>query len=288
MNSFSIPKPPEHVIRAFGASGEPVPAGRAWDYGWRYEGLVLSPVTDSAQALWSAKVRTAVEIDGVGFSKSVRTSDGRLVLAGWQARHFVEGAISARADETLVAAQRIDAALAELAKPSFLAERVGDIFTACDNAAWTDDPISVLEKMLDPNSIPRSDCAEALTVAGGLLQLRSDLEGSSARLQVGHSDVHGTLLYDGSNAPVLTDVIPSWHFSGWSTAVAAVDALSMAGADEELLTRFDHIPMWRQLLVRAMCYRLFIHAVHPDSLPGAYRGLSRAASLVKAQLARNE
>lgn len=280
-------QPPEHVARAFGAVGEPEPAGRAWDYGWRYGGLVLSAVTDSAQALWSAKVRAAVEIDGVKLAKSVRTSDGRLVLAGWQARHFVPGTIAARSDESLVAAQRIDSALAKLVKPSFLAERSEDIFLTCDNAAWSEDPIAILEKMLDPNSIPRSDCAEALTTSGELLQLRTDFGAIETRLQVGHSDVHGTLLYDGNNDPVLTDVIPAWHMSGWTPAVTAVDALAMAGADEDLLSRFDHIPGWAQLLVRAMCYRLFVHAVHPDSQPGAYRGLSRAASLVKAQVLRD-
>lgn len=276
--------PPKHVLDAFGATGEPESVGRAWDNGWRYGAIVLSPVVDSAQALWSAKVRQTLEIDGAGVVKQMRTPDGRHVLAGWQARHWVEGTLQSRPDETIVIAGRIEAALEDAPRPQFLVS-ADDVFAKCDRAAWAADPISMLETMLDPTDIPRVDAAEALTVAGGLLKLRGevvDAEGGEIRNRLTHADLVGTLLYDGAGNPVLTDIVPAWHPQGWTAAVAAVDALSMTGADEDLLHRFEHVAHWKPLVVRAMCYRLFVHAVHADSHAGAWRGLSRAASLVKA------
>ncbi len=274
--------PPQHVLDAFGVQGQPVRAGRAWDNGWVYGSIVLSPVHNSAQALWSAKVREAADIDGVRVASSVRTSDGRQILAGWQARHFVEGELAPRSDETIVAAGRIEESLAATARPQFLVDRKPDLFVTCDRASWAADPIELLEQVLDPDSVPRADCADALTTAGELLSHRAELVVPAAHMQICHADIVGTLLYDGSAAPVLTDIVPAWHVRGWTSALAAVDSLAMMGADEELLSRFDHLPDFGPLLVRAACYRLFVHAVHPDSQPGAYRGLARAASLVRA------
>lgn len=280
--SADLKTPPQHVLDAFGAKGEPTRAGRAWDNGWVYGSIVLSPVHNPAQALWSAKLRDAADIDGVRVASSVRTSDGRQILAGWQARHFVGGELVPRADETIVAAARIEESLAGISRPQFLVDRKPDLFVTCDRASWAADPIELLEQVLDPNSIPRSDCAEALTTAGDLLAHRDELVVPAEYVQICHADVVGTLLYDGSTAPILTDIVPAWHVRGWTAALTAVDSLSMMGADEELLRRFDHLPDFGPLLVRAACYRLFVHAVHPESQPGAYRGLARAASLVRA------
>lgn len=278
-----IATPPDRVLEAFGAEGEPHRAGRAWDNGWVYDdSIVLSPVHNSAQALWSAKVRSALDVDGVRVAKSVRTSDGRLVIAGWQARHFIPGGFAPRADETIVAAGRVEESLASIERPQFLLDKEPDYFVMCNRAAWESDPIGILEQLLDADSVPRADCAEALTISGDLLQLRAEMVVPTELLQVCHTDLVGTLLYDGTAAPVLTDIVPAWRVRGWTAALAAVDCLSMMGADEELLRRFDHLPDFGQLLVRAMCYRLFVHAVSPESQPGAYRGLFRAASLVRA------
>lgn len=286
MNGPASDTPPDHVLDAFGAENRLEPArraGRAWDNGWVYDGaIVLSPVRNSAQALWSAKVRDVLDAEGVRVAKSVRTSDGRLVIAGWQARHYISGDFASRPDETIVTAGRVEEALSTVPRPQFLLDKEPDYFTLCDRAAWDADPIGILERLLKPDSVPRADAAEALTISGDLLQYREEMVVSAERMQVCHADLVGELLYDGNAAPVLTDIVPAWHVRGWTAALAAVDCLSMMGADEELLRRFDHLPRFGQLLVRAMCFRLFVHAVSPESQPGAYRGLSRAASLVRA------
>ena len=75
--------PPDYVLEAFGVSGSPQRAGRAWDNGCVYESLVLSEVRSPAQAMWSAKVRSLIDIDGVAVASSFepRTA-GRLSPGG--------------------------------------------------------------------------------------------------------------------------------------------------------------------------------------------------------------
>lgn len=273
--------PPNHVLEAFGLSGEPVPAGMSWDLGWRYDSMVLSQVADSARAAWSAKLRETLQIDGIHVARPGRTTDGRHVLSGWQSRHWMPGNCAPRADEILVAAVRIDEALSGISRPQFLVNPDPNVFSVCDRAVWSDNTVAELSMILDPDAIPRPDAAEALTVASSLLRLRGDIAGET---QLTHGDVVGTLLFDGATEPVLTDIVPRWRVKGWGAAVAAVDCLAFLGADEDLLARFDHIPEWNELLIRAVCFRLLAHAAFPESKLSSWRGLARAAEIVRSMV----
>ncbi|MBV7294841.1 TIGR02569 family protein [Corynebacterium sp. TAE3-ERU12] len=274
--------PPPHVLEAFGAYGNPEPAGPAWDDGYQYGNIVVSRVADSQRAAWSAKVREVLAADGVSVARPVRTTDGRHVLGGWQARHFAPGAPALRADELIVASSRLEDALSGLARPRFLARSPEDVFGVCDRAAWVNDPAAELEKVLDVSTVPSADAADALAAAAELTRLRRDFD---AEEHICHADPLATTIFDGANVPVVTDLVPCWHPAGYTPALAAVDALIFGGADEGLLRRFTHIPHWHQQVLRAMLYRLFIHAVHPDAALTNWRGLSRAAELVKAACA---
>lgn len=272
--------PPPHVLEGFNVSGLPEPAGPGWDDGWVYGDVVVSPVADSSRASWSAKVCESLAVDGVRVAHPVRSTDGRHVLAGWRARQFAPGRAEARADEALVALLRLEEALADVERPRFLIQPGGGVFDVCDRAAWADDPVTLLEPLLDPDAVPREDAAEALSTAAGLLEKRGELR---AEGQLVHGDPVGTLLFDGAAPPIVTDLVPRWHPAGWTAAVAAIDYLAWGGADEDLPARFDHVPNWDGLLVRAVIHRLLLHAVHPDSKPGAWRGLARVAELVRAR-----
>ncbi len=276
----TTPMPPKHVSDAFGVRGEAVAAGACWDYGWRFGDVVLSPVVDTAQAAWSAKIRESLAIPGVRVARPLRTTDGRHVLAGWQAREFSPGAPSPRADETIVTALAFDEACAQMPRPNFLVDPMRSIFATCEHAAWVPQSVEVLGRLLDPQAVPSPDAAEALQRSGQLLQLRSPLSGVAAQLV--HADIASQLLYDGLSTPVLTDITPSWRPAGWTAALAAVDGLAFMGADQEVLHRFSHVPNFSELVVRAMCYRLLVHAVHPAAQVSAWRGLARAATVVAA------
>ena len=60
-----------------------------------------------------------------------------------------------------------------------------------------------------------------------------------------------------------------------------VDALSWGEADDGLIERWDTLPEWPQMLLRAMMFRLAVHALHPRSTAEAFPGLLRTTALVR-------
>ncbi len=63
-----------------------------------------------------------------------------------------------------------------------------------------------------------------------------------------------------------------------------VDAVSWGGADDGLVGRWEDLPEWPQMLLRAIMFRLAVHALHPRSTAEAYPGLARTADLVRLLL----
>ena len=148
---------PEHVRVAFQVvEGTPIPLSAAWDRGYRVGQLALSEVADSEVAAWSAKVRESLQPEGLRIARPVRTTDGRYLMAGWRASHYVDGAVAKRVDETVGAALRLADALASVEVPNFAVAHVTkqaspkDNFVLADRAAWSEDPTLMLNTTVPP------------------------------------------------------------------------------------------------------------------------------------------
>ena len=72
----------------------------------------------------------------------------------------------------------------------------------------------------------------------------------------------------------------------WAAAVAVVDALSWGDADDGLVGRWDDLPEWPQMFLRAVMFRLAVHALHPRSTADAFPGLARTSDIVRLLLVR--
>ncbi len=96
-----------------------------------------------------------------------------------------------------------------------------------------------------------------------------------------HADLYGTVLFAGTAAPGITDITPYWRPAPWAAGVVVVDALSWGDADDGLIERWQSLPEWPQMLLRALMFRLAVHALHPRSTAAAFPGLARTASLVR-------
>ncbi|MFZ2238876.1 MAG: TIGR02569 family protein, partial [Gordonia amarae] len=152
-----------------------------------------------------------------------------------------------------------------------------DVFTAADRAAWEDTPLRSARAagMAEPTSVDGQASLEALRM---LAKLRKPVEMQS---QVVHGDLFGTVLFAGSAAPGITDIVPYWRPAVWASAVAVVDSLAWGGADEDLVNRWADQDEWPQMLLRATMFRLAVHALHPRSTGGALPGLLRVVELVR-------
>ena len=144
-----------------------------------------------------------------------------------------------------------------------------DVFTAADRAAWEDRPLHSLPpgapvSRARPTASGRSNCINQL--AG----LRKPTKSPS---QLVHGDLYGTVLFAGTAAPGITDITPYWRPASWAAGVVVVDALAWGEADDGLIERWDALPEWPQMLLRALMFRL-ARARTASALDG--RGVPRA------------
>jgi uncharacterized protein (TIGR02569 family) len=292
--------PPDSIRTGFQvAHATPVALGGAWGDGWRCDRAVLLPSGDPARGTWTARIMDRIRPVGVSVARPLRSSDGRYSVGGWTARTFLSGHRAPRFDETAAGVLRFNEALVDEQRPDFLTAPVpvadgprsrgpmvwGDteLFAAADAAAWAADPTVSLAPVMDPTTVPRDDVAAAVEKAAGLLLLREEV---TAPDQLVHGDALGCTVYDGYADPAVVDFVPAWHPTAWSVALLVVDALAWANAEDALLDRWRHLPDFDQILLRAVIYRLFVHAVLPDSTAEAWPGLARVADIVAARAGR--
>lgn len=280
-------EPPPHVLATFGLRNAALESlGSVWSRGWRCGDVVLTPVVDHPRATWSAGVRETLKVEGVRLARPVRSTDGRWVVSGWAADTFLSGEPEPRHDEVVAVSTRLHAAMAELTRPRFLitstakpaTDAVAGVFTAADAAAWAEQPISAIA---NGQQFTALDDPSSTALFGELADARMPVQSTS---QLVHGDLFGTVLFAGSAAPGVTELTPYWRPAAWASAVAVVDAVSWGGADDGLLTRWAHLPEWPQMLLRALLFRLAVHAQHPRSTPEAFAGLARSADLVRERL----
>lgn len=279
-----VEMPPEHVIKTFGlAEHDPVELGDHWVGGWRFGEVVLSQVPDHARAAWSATVREDLYVDGLRIARPVRSTDGRYVVSGWRADSYIAGSPEPRHDEVVSVANRLHQETAGLDRPRFLQQQPGppytevDVFVAADRAAWEDVPLKTaraagMDQPTSPDGVTSLEMVKTLAT----LRRKVDLES-----QLVHGDLFGSVLFAGSAAPGITDITPYWRPASWAAAVVVVDALAWGGADDGLIERWEEMPEWPQMLLRALMFRLAVHALHPRSSSGALVGLQRATDLIR-------
>ncbi len=284
---MSLEPPPEHVLVTFGLGGtQPAPAGAGWEGGWRCGEVVLSLVADLARAAWSAKVRETLFVDGARLARPVRSTDGRFVVSGWRADTYVAGTPEPRHDEVVSVGVRLHEATATMERPRFLTQAPlapwtdVDVFNAADRAAWEDRPLHSLPPgaRVSPGSASGEHSVDLINQLAGL---RKPVKSTN---QLVHGDLYGTVLFSGTAAPGITDITPYWRPAAWAAGVVVVDALSWGEADDDLIERWSTLPEWPQMLLRALMFRIAVHALHPRATESAFPGLARTAALVRLTL----
>ena len=205
--------------------------------------IVLKPAASVAEAEWAAEV--LAELDGPGFRvpKPIRSSDGRWVVAGWQASRFVQGQHAGRNggrwDETIAACRAFHAALEHVPRPGFLDER---------EDAWSEaDRITFGEREAEP--LPQ--------FSAPIQRLTELLRPVERRDQVIHGDFTANVLFAEREPPCVIDFTPYWRPVEFALAVVISDALSWDSANPEIVDLCADVPQFEQWLARATLRRVW-------------------------------
>ncbi|MDR7302888.1 TIGR02569 family protein [Haloactinomyces albus] len=257
--------PPPHVRAAFGArleEPELLEGGLAWRCGADGE-VVLKPVSSTAEAAWVAQALDSLAPEEVRLAKPLRSTDGRWVVSGWAATRHIDGRPEPRHDEVVAMSLRLHAKSRVLAYPRFLDARQ-DIYALADRMAWGEVEFPL-----------QADKGGRLydVLAGSRREIR-------LRPQVVHGDLFGNVLFAGNAPPGIIDFAPYWRPAEWAAAVAVIDALAWGGSDAAIVERWSHLSEWPQALLRALLFRLAVHALHPRATTASLGGLEYASQMV--------
>jgi uncharacterized protein (TIGR02569 family) len=232
--------PPEAVLRAFGAAGErPVRFAEGKGGAWRAGYVVVKPSEGEEEARWRAGVLASLpESPHFRVAVPVRAVEGEgdWIAYGWEATRLVEGrADRSRVADVVRAGEAFHAALAGVARPGFLDRRANPWVTG-ERLAWEGEGPRRPSRLLDE-----------------LLALRRPI---AAANQVIHPDLLGNVLFAAGLPPAIIDWPVYWRPPTWATAVAVVDATVWNGYALGAARRWEPVPDWWQLVLRAAIFRL--------------------------------
>jgi uncharacterized protein (TIGR02569 family) len=228
--------PTQAVFAAFGASGPPERLAGGRGFTWRAGHVVVRPTEDTEEAAWKSEVLGG--LDGAELftvPRPIRDDRGNWVHDGWQAAEWIPGT----ADETRVfdvvhAAEAFHGTIAGLPRPAFIVAS-NDPWSKADRVAW----------------------GEAALPAAHLLELLvGEYRPVETPSQVIHGDLLGNVLFAQGRPPALIDWAPYWRPAGLGAAIAVADAACWHGYSLDALAEHFGIPEWRQLLLRALVFRI--------------------------------
>lgn len=254
------------MCAAFGIDAEQLEPIAA-EPGWRSSGVVLRPVTDSAEAMWVGRALGAVDLPDLRIARPAQATDGRRIVAGWMAYRTAEESAVAdgrpRVDDIVLTSVKLHQALASLPEPAFIAKRK-DLLARADRLAWG-------EEQADLDEARGGRWFEVLAGAARRVSLPS---------QVVHGSLFASVRLGADGKPTVMDFRPYFRPAEWGTALVVVDAIVANAAGATLIDHWAHLPAWRQMLLRATLFRLAAHALDPNAEEQPLDGLRRAAALV--------
>jgi uncharacterized protein (TIGR02569 family) len=250
------PVPSQSVLEAFAVDGRPLALDGGEGVSFRVGDVVLKRVHDQAETEWTQDLLSRVEQVGFRLADPIATTAGAWVHDDWCAGRFIDGLRPAAPAWDDIA----DAGL----RFADAAERVrdggGEVLAArthrwaiADRVAWDEAQVE-----LDPDAV---DVMVRLTT-----WLRPGVHG----VHFVHADLSGNVFIDPAGVPVVLDVSPYLRPRRWAVAVVVADAVLWNGADLELAESFAASATDRDLLGRALIFRLVAEQLARDPRHGAF------------------
>ncbi|MZD05475.1 aminoglycoside phosphotransferase [Streptomyces sp. SID5785] len=261
--------PPPAVLDAFGVTGPAVPLTGGQERCVRVGDHVFKPVEGAEdEAEWAASLSEALP-PGAGFRvpRPLRARDGRCVVDGWTGTEFLTGEPGPQGhwSGVLGAGRAFHSALRKLPRPDFLARRTHP-WAVGDRVAWGEQDIEITGEL----ATPYADLADLLRPV------------KQEAAQLVHGDLTGNVLFAPDAPPAVIDFSPYWRPPVFAEAVVVADGLLWFDLPPGLLAAGSGHPDWRQMLLRALVFRLVAQSLLTDRpRPGERERYERAVRSVR-------
>ena len=248
--------PPDSVVRAFDLDSAPVALPGGEGVSFRAGGVVLKRVHDALEAQWIQELLAHFEGDGIRIAPPVRAADGRWVVESWTASEYIAGLVPVAPQwERVVEIGLRFGVAADRAMPSDrspLFDRTHR-WAVADRAAWGEATVDL-----------SADAAAMRDEIADLL-----LGAPSVERRFVHGDLTGNVFADRAGCPVVLDVSPYVRDPRWAGAIVVADAVLWHGADASVARDFATAADARDLLGRAVVFRLVAEQLATNPRHGA-------------------
>lgn len=268
MNSPTKLVPPQNVLRAFGLGGDVAKLEGGQGNVFTCHDVVLKPVADEAEATWIAEVHLATRQRGFRLARPVTSVAGSFVVDGWAAWSRLRGEHRLQGGPWTVVVslcERFHETLKDVPRPPFL-DRRHDNFARADRVAWNE------------LAVPLGPEIQAMVE-----QLSATVRPNRERPQLIHGDFAGNILFADGCEPAVIDLSPYWRPVSYAMALTVVDAVLWYGGSLDLLGELSGLADARQMVARALIFRLAIDGLFALDDPGAFWSAAITRDLAGAQ-----
>ena len=238
--------PSRSVLRGFGIEGDPIALAGGEGLTCRVGEVVLKRIHDTDEAEWIQALLSRIEPDGYRIARPVSTGEGTWLHEGWSASRFVHGLRPAAPSWEEIGAAGLrfaDAAEHVREGGSDVLSRRTHRWAMADRVAWGEQAVDLGAQATELQHRIRSVLSEPA-------------ESADDEKHFVHGDLSGNVFFDTSGVPVILDVSPYLRPRRWALAIVTADAVLWNEAELSLAASFATDPADRDLLGRALIFRL--------------------------------
>ncbi len=238
--------PDPEIVRAFQCAGAVERLAGGEGRSVRVGSCVLKPVQNAPRYRWACEVLNRTPRRGFRISEPRRTGNGAYVCQGWGATAYEPGkpirgewAWKVQTSRSFHAAQ--NGVTAPPIPPG------DDIWSRAHEMAWQEADL--------PGGLHPAVIRTITALQSGYRPLRRSPE-------IIHADLCGNILFHDRLEPCIIDFSPAYGPASYADAILVADAIAWENAPLELLDVLPFSAENRQVLMRAICFRIIVAALH--------------------------
>ncbi|MDJ1494966.1 hypothetical protein QNI19_18655 [Cytophagaceae bacterium DM2B3-1] len=245
------------ILNAFTLKGECIPLSGGQHTSVRVGDFVLKPIdTNIRYYEWLMTVYSAIHPKGYRLAKPVKSEQDTFVYKGWCCTRYEPGEfMNGKLPEKLEVARLFHTDVAEL--PFQDMPSADHKWAKAHQIAW------------QKEDLLRDITGEAYTILADLLSGLTLQDKYS--LQIIHADLAGNIFFDVALPPLIIDFSPTIAPVAYAEAILVCDSIAWHGSPLGDLNYLSHSEFTREMILRAIVFRLTVAALSVQQNESAFR-----------------